>query len=178
MHPMHDDTTHQNSRRPAAAAAWCAAPLALALTLILLSPAAQAASIYLCKAYNGGSFWSSAHCREHGALIDRIESVPDRLPFDQQVSLAEQARARAAGLYQAPAPVQQGSVTHHSTHTVVVDGQMVHATGQGKAAECKALEARITQLDNMARQPQTGQMQDWIRDQKSKARDRQFGLRC
>lgn len=178
MHPMHDDTTHQNSRRPAAAAAWCAAPLALALTLMLLPPAAQAASIYLCKAYNGGIFWSSAHCREHGALIDRIESVPDRLPFDQQVSLAEQSRARAAGLYQAPAPVQQGSVTQHSTHTVVVDGQVVHATGQGKAAECKALEARITQLDNMARQPQTGQMQDWIRDQKSKARDRQSGLRC
>ncbi|MCK6426674.1 MAG: hypothetical protein L6Q75_16545 [Burkholderiaceae bacterium] len=55
---------------------------------------------------------------------------------------------------------------------------MVQATGQGKAAECKALDARITQLENMARQPQTGQMQDWIRDQKSKARDRQFGLRC
>lgn len=66
-------------------------------------------------------------------------------------------------------------MTHPSTHNVV-DGQVLQATGPGKAAECKALEARIT--DNMARQPQTGQMQDWIRDQKSKARVRQFGLRC
>jgi hypothetical protein len=30
----------------------------------------------------------------------------------------------------------------------------------------------------MARQPQSGQMQDWITEQKRKARNRQFALKC
>ncbi len=45
-------------------------------------------------------------------------------------------------------------------------------------SECKALDAQIASLDAMARQPQTMQMQDWIRDQRKKARDRQFAIRC
>ncbi len=46
-------------------------------------------TIYLCKAYNGGTFWSSTHCNQHRALIDRMVSVPGTLPFNQQVALAE-----------------------------------------------------------------------------------------
>lgn len=51
----------------------------------------HAATIYLCKAYNGSTFWSQAHCREHRALIDRIESVAD-VPWSQQVEQAEQRK--------------------------------------------------------------------------------------
>lgn len=128
----------------------CAAPIA-----------AQAGTIYHCKAYSGGTFWSAAHCREHNALIDRIVTVPDGMPFDQQVNLGEQARANGARLA-APPP-----------HPVVVTRQ-----GPDKSAECKALDARIRQLDSMARQPQSGQMQDWIAQEKKQARDRQFRLHC
>ena len=45
-------------------------------------------------------------------------------------------------------------------------------------AECVALEERIKYLDSLARQPQSGQTQDWIRSERKKARDRQFGIRC
>ena len=86
--------------------------------------------------------------------------------------------AKAADPYRVPAPLPQASVTRSSAQTAVIDGQVVQATSQGKAAEFKAQDAPITQLDNMARQPQTVQMHDWIRDQRSKARDRQFQLRC
>jgi hypothetical protein len=55
----------------------------------------QAESLYLCKAYSGGTFWSQAHCRVHNALIESIVSVPDSLPFDQQVRLGEQQRQQA-----------------------------------------------------------------------------------
>ena len=52
-------------------------------------------TIYLCEAYNGGTFWSSANCHQHRALIDSMVSVPSSLPFDQQVALAEgEASAR------------------------------------------------------------------------------------
>ncbi len=149
--------------------------LAACAAAALLAAPAQAASIYLCKTHGGATFWSSAHCRQHGALIDRIESVPDGLPFDQQVALAEQSRAAAARLYQAPATSPGGTSTQTTTTTTTTTTTV---NGQGKAQECKALEAHITQLDAQARQPQTAQTQDWLRSQKQKARDRQFQLRC
>ena len=45
-------------------------------------------------------------------------------------------------------------------------------------AECTALEERIKYLDSLARQPQSGQTQDWIRGERDKARSRQFSLKC
>ena len=45
-------------------------------------------------------------------------------------------------------------------------------------AECMWLEGRIKYLDDLARQPQSAQMQDWIRDERKVARDRQFRIRC
>lgn len=45
-------------------------------------------------------------------------------------------------------------------------------------AECLALEAQIKSLDSMSRQPQGAQMQDWIREERKKARDRQARIPC
>ncbi|MDO8769447.1 MAG: hypothetical protein Q7K57_12230 [Burkholderiaceae bacterium] len=56
-------------------------------------------TIYLCKAYSGGIFWSSAYCGTQQALIDRTATVPGSLPFDQQVQIAEAQRAAALPLY-------------------------------------------------------------------------------
>lgn len=128
----------------------------------LSSLTAQAGSIYLCRAYNGGTFWAQAHCNQHSALIEQIVSVPDSLPFDQQVNLAEQQRRGVSG-------------THTTTNTVTNN---FSAPPQNKIGECKALDVQITQFEAMARQPQSGQMQDWITGEKKKARDRQFGLKC
>jgi hypothetical protein len=135
------------------------------LLMALLCPlSSQAGSIYLCKSYSGSTFWSKAHCREHNALIDWIVSVPDSLPWDQQVQLAEQDRARRA----AAANPQRNVVVQPSWPDPAASRQ----------AECASLDAQITQWDAMARQPQSGQMQDWITAQKRKARDRQFQLKC
>ncbi|MBK5207169.1 MAG: hypothetical protein JJD98_17760 [Polaromonas sp.] len=69
--------------------------LLMVLTACGLSLGAQAGSIYLCQAYSGGTFWAKPHCNQHSALIESIVSVPDNLPFDQQVALAEQQRNAA-----------------------------------------------------------------------------------
>lgn len=138
----------------------------LLLPLALLSFQAEAGTIYLCKAYSGGTFWSSAHCQKHGALIDRMVSVPDTLPWDQQVQLAEQERAQREGLANPPLRSQQ---------TVTVTQP---SSGGGKQAECLSLDARIVQLDAMARQPQSGSTQDSITAERRSARDRQFNLHC
>lgn len=57
---------------------------------------AGAATIYLCKAYNGSTFWAQAHCNTYNALIERIETVAD-VPWDQQVEQAQRSRDRAVG---------------------------------------------------------------------------------
>jgi hypothetical protein len=48
----------------------------------------------------------------------------------------------------------------------------------GTRAECAALKDRIVHLDALARQPQTGQTQDRIANEKKQVRDQQFRLRC
>mgnify|MGYP003387127472 CR=1 FL=1 len=56
-------------------------------------------TIYRCKAYAGGIFWSSAYCGTQQALIDRTATVPEGMPFEQQVQIAEAQRAEAMHLY-------------------------------------------------------------------------------
>lgn len=133
------------------------------LSVCSLSLGAQARTIYLCKAYSGGSFWASNHCNQHSALIERTASVPDSLPFDQQVALASQQRDAAA----------QANIANTTTTSTVTSQSWLE-----RQTECKALDAKIKNYDSMARQPQSGQMQDWISAQRKAARDRQFQLRC
>lgn len=134
----------------------------LALASLVALSSAQAGTLYLCKAYGGGTFWAQQTCSQHSALIESFVSVPDSLPFDQQVNLAEQQRRQPAA-----------NIT-----TVISNTVNTSQSGDGRQAECKALDAQITQYDSMARQPQSGQTQDSISAQKKAARDRQFQIRC
>ena len=138
----------------------------LLVALSLLVPlTASAGSIYLCKSYGGGTFWSSAHCGTQKATIERIVSVPDNMPFEQQVQLGNQAVAEAAKL---TAPPPQ-TTTQRSSQTV---------TRRQIADQCAALDEQIRHLDSMARQPQSASAQDQISQRRQAARDRQFQLRC
>ena len=56
--------------------------------------------------------------------------------------------------------------------------QPVTMSAQPKQAECDSLNKHIELLDSMARQPQSGQTQDWITQERRKTRDRQFAIRC
>jgi hypothetical protein len=47
-----------------------------------------------------------------------------------------------------------------------------------KASECAFIDAEIKRLDALARQPQSGQAQDWITAERKKLRDRQFRIPC
>ena len=144
------------------------------MALALSTTAPHAATIYFCKGYTGGTFWSDTTCSKQQATIDRMMTVPDNMRFDQQVRLGEEAREAARRLVE-PQPNTQGVTT--TTTTVIRNGTTV-AGGMDKTTECQALSAHITSLEAMSRQPQSGQRQDWITSEKRKARDRQFQLRC
>jgi hypothetical protein len=118
-------------------------------------------TIYLCRAYSGGSFWANTHCNQHNALIERIAYVPAGLPFQQQVDVAREQQSQSQSL-----AAQGVTPTHHGD------------TSPSRPSQCKALEARVIELDAIARQPQSGQMQDWLAGQRRDARDAQFRLRC
>lgn len=132
----------------------------LFLLVALLPLWAHSGSLYLCRAYSGGTFWSAAHCNQHSALIESIVSVPASLPFDQQVKLAEQQR-------------QQTTTTNTVTNTAITNSPV-----SSSDAECKALDIQIKEFDAMARQPQSAQIQDRITREKKSARDRQFRIGC
>lgn len=55
---------------------------------------------------------------------------------------------------------------------------LADAPPQTIQAECAYLILHIEQLDSMARQAQSGQMQDWIRQERRNARDRQAAIQC
>jgi hypothetical protein len=117
-------------------------------------------TLFHCKAYNGGTFWVNTHCNQHKALVDRMVSVPGNLSFEQQVQIAEVQRNTAS----AAVPPRN----------VVIN----NATTASRDVECEAMDDQIAHLDAMARQPQSAQTQDWIREKRKAARDRQFSLRC
>ena len=133
------------------------------LLLLIFAWPAHADTIYLCKAYSGGMFWSSAPCSQRQATLDRAVTVPDGMPWDQRVAMGEAAWAQARGItaaQQQPAGVQP---------------QPPQST---RNAECASLAQTVLNLDAQARQPQTGQMQDWIKARRQQARDQQYRLQC
>lgn len=132
------------------------------LLLLLLPSAASAASLYLCKSYGGGTFWSQEYCGQHSASVERIVNVPDSLPFEQQVQLGEQARMEGRRLAAPPKPVRTAQNTESAS----------------TRDECASLDARIRDLDAMARRPQSGPSQDRITAERKEARDRQFRIKC
>ena len=135
--------------------------IASLIVLMAVSSAGQAASLYYCSAYNGGKFWAASHCQDHKGLVERIMTVPDGMSFDQQVELGRQ---------QLNAGVSSSSTTRSTT--------IVQQHQPSRKAQCDALDARVKHYDAMARQPQSGQMQDWISAERKKVRDQQFRLRC
>lgn len=126
--------------------------------------AAHADTIYLCKAYSGGMFWSSVPCSQKQALLDRAVSVPDNIPWDQKVALGESNWAQARALTSTP---QQSVVTQQ--------GPSVQASRQ---AECNGLRDSLNNIDAQARQPQTGEMQDWLKQRRRELSDQRYRLQC
>ncbi|WP_157008409.1 hypothetical protein [Xenophilus azovorans] len=125
--------------------------------------AAGAAQVYLCVSNSGGRFWSSNHCRERGALIERIESVPAGLPWDQQVQIADQ-QTRQGYAVQRQVMSQRGASTPG-------------ATG-GDPSRCAHFNEQVAYYDRMARQPHSGVSQSWIAERRKEVRDAQFRARC
>src|SRR6218665_2855560 len=139
---------------------------AVVFLLTTVSVASHAGTIYLCKSYAGGAFWSSGHCQQHKALIERIVPVPDGIPFSQQVALGEQARAEGARL---AAPPQSYAVPA---------GQQPQQAQQGNKSACQSVDDQIRANDARARQLQSAAEQDRLAREKRALISARMNLNC
>lgn len=95
-------------------------------------------------------------------------------------AVATQVTTRADHNIMAPVRVA-ASITTETTYSpapVVTTQNNAPSDYAVKKIECQSLDARVQYLDSMSRQPQGAQTMDWIRDERQKARDRQFRIPC
>ena len=117
-------------------------------------------TLYRCKPYSGGAFWSTRHCNQRNALVDRMVTVPRNLTLNQKIVLAER------GLKQEGISAQRPPVAQRSS------------SPGDKQSECTLLDEKIRGIDARTRQPLSASEQDWWKARRQEARDRQFRLRC
>jgi len=113
---------------------------------------------------NGKVTYSDAACPKD-AVVGSV-----KLPPPAPVNAYQQART-------APVPtaaLQQSAGGSESQPTLHTPSQAAPA----KSAECKLLDELVKQIDIRALQPQSLQQQDLLREDRKKARDRQFFLGC
>ena len=72
-------------------------------------------------------------------------------------------RGRVATAGQAPSP---------QTYQQPQNGQA------SRQAECDSLRAAIANLDSQMRLPQSGQMQDWLKQRRQQLSDQRFRMQC
>lgn len=95
--------------------------------------------------------------------MDRMESVPAGLPWEQQVRIAQgqrDATTRMVESQRTPTPAQ----LQHQANAI--------------AQQCAALSEEVARWDATARRALSGQYQDYVRQRRQAARDRQFALGC
>jgi len=139
--------------------------------ILFFHGAAQAeppGQIYRCRAYGGGQFWSDVHCQQHGALIERIESVPAGMSFERQVKVAEQGAGRAAKA------VSVGE-SRRSEQAVLEREARARAREQ---ARCAKWQAELERQQGFSRQKLTARRQEFIRHKQQALRQQREQAGC
>ena len=95
-------------------------------------------------------------------------------------AVAAQVTTRADHNIMAPVRVAVSTTTEttYSPAPVVTTQYNAPSDYAAKKIECQSLDSHIQHLDSMSRQSQGAQTMDWIRDERKKARDRQFRIPC
>ncbi len=131
------------------------------------SPAHSAPQpITKCVARGGRASYSDSPCpsgeQASNILVQPNLNLADGMSPQARAAFAQSNREAVVALRRMEQ--QQAAATVSASHH--------------RSTECVALDDAVKGWDAMARHPQTGQTQDWIREQRKAARDRRFRLRC
>jgi len=138
----------------------------IAAAFALISVAADASTIYECRAYNGSNFFSNNVCSQSKGIGIINHTVPDNMTFDQQVKIVEAAKAKEA----ARAQEDNARWTQPAADNTNAN--------QSKAAQCQQLDAAVSAKDSELRQPHSPQWGDYLTGERKKLMDQRFALRC
>ncbi len=131
--------------------------------LLAVPTLCSAATIYECRAYNGSSFYSSNRCSQHNALGVLNHSVPDGLPFDQQVAVVRAVKAK-----------EQARIREYEARWIAPSSSGEH----NKALRCERLDQAIAAKDAALRQPHSAQRGDQLTAKRRWLMDQRYALRC
>ncbi|WP_291519807.1 hypothetical protein [Acidovorax sp.] len=109
-------------------------------------------------------FWTTEHCHQANAWVERTETVPKNMSWEGQLAMAKAQRDAAAAMFQ-PSP---------QTYAQQDTPQPMFSNKQ----TCAALDQRVKDLDSMGRAGSRHYDLNWIRSERKIARDEQFRLRC
>lgn len=123
----------------------------------------HAPAVTKCTTRNGTTY-TDAPCAADA------KSTSVRIQLDVNVSDAP-VRHSLAAVRASPAVPYTASSSPSSVATAV-------ESYDARLVECEALTGELHHWDERARQPLSGQMQDWIRDKQRSLRARKFELRC
>ncbi len=121
-----------------------------------------AAPIYRC-----GNRYSDEPCAGGRPIDGAVASGFDSRPSEPLARLVAEGRS---------ADGDSVTTTGRTVTTVVNNGSVVVAAD--RFGECPVLANEIARIDRDARQPQHARTQDWLRERRRHARDRQAQLHC
>lgn len=125
-------------------------------------PSSAVRTVSKCVDTRGRTAYSDGHCNL-GERASRVEARSDVNVADAEPPLPAASPSVYAGTQATSTTVQGWAPQPHA---------------YDPRATCAALDQAIAGYDAQARQPQSGQMQDWISARRKEARDQQFRLRC
>lgn len=128
----------------------------------LQHPAPRVQHFAKCVSRTGAATYSDGACPA-GTEASTVSVKPDTNLAD---GMSPEARA---------ASIRRNSV---AAQDVIEHERRVAVNGDAFVAECSYLSSQIAAIDAAARQPLPGYEQDRLKDQRRRARDRQFALRC
>lgn len=135
----------------------------IAPSVSVLDSGESNATVYLCQSHGGGKFWSKQHCHSQNALVDRTESVPANMSWENQLAMAKNQRNEAQALTQPSRVYAQNSS---------------NAATAAKNSQCSFYSERVKQLDDIGRRGGGHYTMEWLREERRKVRDEQFRNRC
>ena len=155
----------------------------LILCLLCSGPAVFAADIHKCL-IGGKTIYSDEKCPKTAVSrpveLNHAAGIvsPDRATVDDTINrMHDEVWVNAVpGRTITRTTTRNGnSVTNTIDNPLPVQRA---STQPNKATTCADNASYIKQLDSMARQPQSGETQDWIKAEKAKTRSSMFAARC
>lgn len=144
-------------------------------------PQTQTQVVYKCVVNGRVTYSGPDECKSGRASILEIRLGPGPGPGPGPDSGAPRtpriaAQREASRLAEQPMAQQLQAAADEAAQVVARAHEQQLAAS--RRAECLRLDDIVRNLDSQARQPSSGQTQDWIRSQRTDARNRQFALRC